>query len=278
MKLSNLAQRILFGLVAGPIVLWLLWMGGWWRAGLFTFMLGGGYWEYLRILRGPHPEAGRDPETILPTLAAALAWIGASGPFARFSGSRDLAIVLCVIWILLQGFRRLPRDQVFPWVAKVVAGLLYFGVWGASLFALCQGQGGGWGSLPALLFAVGACWIGDTAAYVAGHAFGRHKLCPELSPGKTVEGAVGAILATAAFGAWMVPAYLGAELWMGVVLGALLGGAAILGDLAESVLKRWGGVKDSSHLFPGHGGILDRTDSLLLAAPLLQAVLRAWRH
>ena len=278
MKLSNLSQRILVGLVAGPLVLWLLWMGGLWRAGLFTFVVGGGLWEYLRIVRGRHPEAGRDPETVLPTLAAGLAWIGASGPFARFSGSRDLAIVLSVVWILMHGFRRLPRDEVFPWITKAVVGLLYFGVWGSSLFSLCQGQGGGWGALTGLLFALGACWIGDTAAYATGRAFGRHKLCPQLSPGKTVEGAAGAILATAAFGAWIVPTYLGAELWMGVVLGALLGGAAILGDLAESVLKRWGGVKDSSHLLPGHGGILDRTDSLLLAAPLLSAVLRAWRH
>jgi phosphatidate cytidylyltransferase len=278
MKLSNNLQRILFGLVAGPVVLWLLWMGGLYRAALFTFILGGGYWEYLRILRGPHPQAGRDPETVLPTLAAALAWISPSGPFARFDGSRDLAIVLSVVWILLHGFRRLPRDQVFPWISKAILGLLYFGVWGSSLFALCRGQAGGWGTLPALLFAVGSCWIGDTAAYAAGRAFGRHKLCPELSPAKTVEGAVAAVLATAAFGAWMVPTYLGAELWLGVVLGALLGTAAILGDLAESVLKRWGGVKDSSHLFPGHGGILDRFDSLLLVAPLLQGVLQAWRR
>ena len=76
----------------------------------------------------------------------------------------------------------------------------------------------------------------------------------------------------------MVPAYLGAQLWVGVALGGLLGFAAILGDLAESVLKRWGGVKDSSNLFPGHGGILDRTDSMLLVAPFLSAVLQAWRH
>lgn len=278
MKLSNTAQRILFGLVAGPLVLWLLWMGGWYRAGMFTFIVGGGLWEYLKILRGAYPEAGRDPETIIPTLGAALAWISESGPFSRFSGSRELAIVLCVAWILLHGFRRLPRDRVFPWIAKAVVGLLYFGVWGSSLFSLCQGSRGGWDSIYALLYAVVSCWIGDTAAFVVGRALGRHKLCPDLSPAKTVEGAIGAILASAAFGAWAVPKFLGADLWVGVLLGVLLGVAAILGDLAESVFKRWGGVKDSSNLFPGHGGILDRADSLFLAAPLLQAVLRAWRH
>jgi phosphatidate cytidylyltransferase len=278
MKLSNGAQRVLFGLVAGPAVLWLLWMGGWWRVGMFTFIVGGGMWEYLRILGGGYPEAGREPESILPALAAALAWISESGPLARFSGSRDLAIVLSVAWILLHGFRRLPRDRVFPWIAKAAVGLLYFGVWGSSLFALCQGSRGGWESMYALIYAVMSCWLGDTAAYLAGRALGRHKLCPELSPAKTVEGAIAAILVSAAFGAWAVPNYLGADLWVGLTLGVLLGVAAILGDLVESVFKRWGGVKDSSNLFPGHGGILDRADSLLLAAPLLQAVLRAWRH
>lgn len=278
MKFNNTVVRILFGLVAGPAALWLLWMGGYWRAGFFTFVLGGAAWEYFRILRLRYPEAGRDPESIIPLLVAGLSWISASGPLARLGGSRDLAIVLSIAWILFYAFRRLPRDEVFPWVAKASIGLLYLGVWGSSLYGLCSGQGSGWTTIQALLFALLICWIGDTAAFAAGKLLGRHKLCPELSPGKTVEGAAGALIATAAFGAWYVPTYLGAELWMGVALGVLGGIAAIVGDLAESVLKRWSGTKDSSNIFPGHGGILDRFDSLFLVAPLVHAVFRAWRH
>ncbi|MBK9578418.1 MAG: phosphatidate cytidylyltransferase [Fibrobacterota bacterium] len=278
MTLSNNTQRILFGVIAGPLVLWLLWLGSWPRELLFSVFLAGAMWEYLRILRHKYPAIGVETEMVLPVIVGFLAWISPSGPLARLNYSLDLALVLTVAWILLQAFRRLERDDVFPWVAMAVSGLLYFGVWGSSLFALCTGRGGGWGPLAQLLFAIGVCWIGDSAAYFAGRAFGKHKLCPELSPGKTIEGAVAAVIATSAFGAWMVPAHLDGTIWMGVGIGAILGVAAILGDLLESVLKRWAGVKDSSKLFPGHGGILDRLDSLFLVAPLLMAILHSFRH
>lgn len=278
MKLGNTPVRILFGLVAGPAALWLLWMGGWWRAGFFTFVLGGATWEYFRILRSRYPAGGTDPEMVLPVLAAALGWLSTSGPLASHAGSRDLLLVLSISWILIHAFRRLPREEVFPWAAKASIGILYTGIWGSALYSLCAGRGGGWESIRSLLFALLACWIGDTAAFAAGKAIGRHKLCPELSPGKTIEGALAAVLVGTAFGAWYVPEFLGAQIWMGATLGGLVAVAGIVGDLAESVFKRWAGVKDSSNLFPGHGGILDRFDSLLLAAPLVQSVFQAWRH
>lgn len=301
MTLSNNTQRILFGLVAGPLFLFLLWQGGWYRDGLFTFLLGGATWEFMRILRARFPDAGREPETLLPTFAVFLSWLSANGPLTRLAGrlaeqadsalgadfvasslnkliaARELAMVLLVAWILLHGFRRLPRDQVFPWVSGTVVGILYLGVWGSSFYGLVGGGGGGWAKLYSFLFAMGCCWIGDSAAYFFGRAFGRHKLCPELSPGKTIEGAVAAIVSTGAFGAWMGTAFLGLAPWAAIALGAMLGGAAILGDLAESVLKRWADVKDSSRIFPGHGGILDRFDSLFLVAPVLLAILHAAR-
>jgi phosphatidate cytidylyltransferase len=278
MKLGNLAQRILFAVIVGPLGLWLLWMGGWWRAGALTFVLAGSAWEYFRLLRVRHPEAGRDPETILPVLVGAVGWISEGGPLSHLSGTRDLAIVLSVGWILLHAFRRLPRDEVFPWVAQAVVGFAYLGIWGSSLHGLCAGRAPGWEGIWGLVFAIVICWVADTSAYAVGRTLGRHKLCPELSPAKTVEGAIGSVVATAAFGAWFIPNFLGGDLWLGAVLGALSGAAAIAGDLAESVLKRWAGVKDSSHLLPGHGGLLDRFDSLFLVAPLVLAVFRAWRH
>jgi phosphatidate cytidylyltransferase len=278
MNMSNNAVRILFALVAGPLALWLLWMGGWYRIGLLSFFVGGAMWEYARILRVRYPMAGREPESILPTVAAVLVWISSVGPLARWSQWRDLVVALAVVWIVMQAFRRLPRDEAFPWIAKTVAGLLYFGVWGSSLLALCAGGSGGWQSMSGLLWALGVCWIGDTFAYFFGRAFGKHKLCPELSPGKSIEGAIAAVIATTAFSGWWAPRFLGLEIAQALVLGALLGGAGILGDLLESVLKRWAGVKDSSNLLPGHGGILDRMDSLFLVAPLLQAALVAFRR
>src|SRR5262249_26236396 len=120
----------------------------------------------------------------------------------------------------------------------------------------------------------------DTLQYYTGRAFGRHKLAPVISPKKTVEGAIGGFV-----GATLVMAFLGAS-WLPAVplnarvgLGLTLAGLGIVGDLLESALKRAADVKDSSHLIPGHGGVLDRVDALLLAAPVYIALLKygPWR-
>jgi phosphatidate cytidylyltransferase len=112
--------------------------------------------------------------------------------------------------------------------------------------------------------------LSDTFAFFVGHAIGRHRLAPTISPGKTVEGALGGLaggifgaLGAREFGLPHVP--LGHAILLGVLVAAL----GIAGDLFESLLKRWAGVKDSGGLFPGHGGMLDRMDSLLFAAPVL---------
>jgi phosphatidate cytidylyltransferase len=134
-----------------------------------------------------------------------------------------------------------------------------------------------------LLFLVlGLVWIADTAAYFAGNAFGRRRLAPAISPGKTWEGVAGAVAATLAYAIiFAVPgaplaAYARQAGWTGY-LGAvvLLCAVSVLGDLFESALKRQAGVKDSGSMLPGHGGILDRIDSILSALPTA-AVLLYW--
>ena len=119
-----------------------------------------------------------------------------------------------------------------------------------------------------VLFLVGVTWIGETSAYLVGSAIGRHKLAPVISPKKTVEGAaaqvVASVISGAALGAWLLP-----QCGLGVVVtgGALLGIVGQIGDLAESVIKRSVGTKDTGALIPGHGGVLDRIDSLLFNLP-----------
>jgi phosphatidate cytidylyltransferase len=124
-------------------------------------------------------------------------------------------------------------------------------------------------------------WAGDIAALYVGRAWGRHKLAPTLSPNKTWEGAIGSVLGSlvVAGGLLALSAQLAnwnivrlsfhGEIWYWLVLAVIVNGAAQVGDLAESALKRSVGVKDSGAILPGHGGILDRIDALLLAAPVM---------
>ncbi len=117
---------------------------------------------------------------------------------------------------------------------------------------------------------IGACvavWISDTAAYFAGRAFGRRKLCPAISPGKSVEGALAALLLAAPAAAWLWVLQAGWPLALAAGLAVLAVLAGMLGDLSESAVKRLLGVKDSGRWLPGHGGILDRVDALLMALP-----------
>jgi phosphatidate cytidylyltransferase len=119
-----------------------------------------------------------------------------------------------------------------------------------------------------VIFLVGVTWIGETTAYLVGSAIGRHKLAPVISPKKTVEGAVAqvvaSVLAAAFLGAWLLPQ---CATGVTVAAGMLLGVVGQVGDLAESVIKRSVGTKDTGRLIPGHGGVLDRIDSLLFNLP-----------
>lgn len=128
------------------------------------------------------------------------------------------------------------------------------------------------GVLPLLLL-MAVVWIADIAAYFTGKAFGRHKLAPSISPGKTWEGAAGAVVAVQLYGLAIKPALFdaaqmpSAPFWAAMLL--LLTAVSIVGDLFESMMKRQAGMKDSSQLLPGHGGVLDRVDSLTATLPLI---------
>jgi phosphatidate cytidylyltransferase len=130
------------------------------------------------------------------------------------------------------------------------------------------------GVAPVLFLAV-LIWSGDTAAYYAGRAFGTRRLAPAVSPGKTVEGAVASVGASAV-AAFLLAFFLDLPHgpFASVLVGIAVNVAAQLGDLAESLVKRCAGVKDSGTLFPGHGGMLDRADAFLLAGPVYALLLR----
>lgn len=169
---------------------------------------------------------------------------------------------------VLAMWRRPTPQLMLTAVMQTLFPVLFVGLALGYVIRLREVPGDTGSDLLLLLF---VCVISsDTAAYYVGRRFGRHKLAPALSPKKTWEGAIGGVTASAA-------AAIVACVWFyqalppvhAPVLGVLLGGAGVLGDLAESLIKRACGVKDSSGLLPGHGGLLDRTDSLLFAAPAL---------
>jgi phosphatidate cytidylyltransferase len=177
-----------------------------------------------------------------------------------------LAALLLLVAALARGAE---PAQAVPAAALTLLAAIYLGALGGTLAALRvlrPSELGAWRVALLLAIIMGS----DTLAFFVGRALGRHKLAPHISPGKTVEGALGG-LAGGVAGALAVRATGLPELPLvhALALGVAVAGFGILGDLVESLLKRWAGVKDSGGLFPGHGGMLDRLDSLLFGAPVL---------
>jgi phosphatidate cytidylyltransferase len=194
----------------------------------------------------PLVAAFAEPGHLLPSWSA-LAMAGAT-------------VVLLAVFL----FRQAPLESIPRSVSIVALSWLYCGLLIASLVGLRIRFGVAW-----VILAFVVTWANDTAAYFAGHAFGRHRLYERISPKKTWEGfaggAVGSVVGALATRWLLLPDEL--SLAAAIVIG--LGGAALgpLGDLAESMIKRAAGVKDSGRIIPGHGGLLDRIDALLFVAP-----------
>jgi phosphatidate cytidylyltransferase len=200
---------------------------------------------------------------------------GDATTYPRLAGGSLVLASVGVVLVAVGSFVRPdPRDGLATWIATVFGALYVSGL----AFVVRLGQLGpavptdaplgflgaerGW----ILLLVVGV-WSYDTGAYLVGRQIGRHRFLTHLSPSKTLEGLAGGLIATTlvvALGLWA----LGQPIWHAVLLGPIIGLAAQAGDLAESMLKRAAGVKDSSNIIPGHGGILDRVDSFLFAAPV----------
>lgn len=164
---------------------------------------------------------------------------------------------------------RLARQAASLWIAAPLASLVLL----KSASAPAASEVWSWNT--PILMAVLPLWAGDTAALFVGKAIGRHKLAPSISPNKTVEGALGN-LAACVLVAWGLGAWLRMPLSQWLACGVAVGVLGQVGDLLESVLKRKADVKDSGVLFPGHGGVLDRIDSLLFAAPAVASIFMYW--
>lgn len=166
-----------------------------------------------------------------------------------------------------------PGPAVFSGAAALLLAPLYVGLplgTLASIRVVCGPE--------TMVWLIGVIAISDSAQYYAGRAFGRRKLAPAVSPGKTIEGAIGgfvvAPIAAAALAPWGLPE---APMHIAALAGLILAAFGMAGDLFESLLKRSAGLKDSSSIIPGHGGVLDRIDAYLFAAPAFYLMLRLWQ-
>lgn len=262
----NLALRVASALVLFPIAVWFTFLGGLPFALLAGVAAAVAAAELVLMFGaiGLGEAFGIAVAGAIPFTAA----FGAAGELLPhwFGLALAGATVLLLTAFL---FRRQPLEQIPRALSIVVLSWLYCGLLVAALVAVRIRFGVGW-----VILAFVVTWANDTCAYFAGHAFGRHRLFERISPKKTWEGFAGGVLGSVA-GALVVRALLlQASLEPGAAIVVGLGAAVLgpLGDLAESMVKRAAGVKDSGRTIPGHGGLLDRIDALLFVAPWVYAV------
>jgi len=280
MAAGELARRIAVMAVGIPLAFLLFYLGSWALGAVVTLIaaLGAAEMYALAATRGvaAFRPLGVTAAAVLIIFSVAHTTLEGASGYLWWTVVAT-ALVSAVAALRFRGIEREPlaASAVTVFGALFVGGSLSFAVFLRNLEPLPRS----WVGASMLAYPVVVTWVGDILAYVLGSLYGRHRLSPKISPKKSVEGAVAGFAGSLASGAlfgWLV-----FDLWMHLPIGAAVGAlgailiatAAQIGDLAESLLKRSAGVKDSGRLLPGHGGVLDRFDALFLALPVAYAFL-----
>jgi len=256
-------KRWITALVIIPFLIVLISRGGtWWLAVVINAICIMALWEYFRIVFGKDRSiTALGLQTLAFATGSAILW---SLSFQAF----DTVLALIILNVVISAAISLPRfksdSTVLGIVFKQVIGVIYIPLFLSYLVLIRNGTDGVlW--LYLLLVLV---FSGDTGAYYVGSFFGRHKLCPAVSPNKTIEGSVGGIAASLGAGAVFKHFFLPLSPWgLSLLFFLSVNILSQVGDLFESQLKRVHRIKDSGTLLPGHGGVLDRIDALLFATP-----------
>ena len=281
---GNLVRRIGFAVVAIPLALAVVWYGG--SPLVLVLALVGGLGA--RELFDLSARRGVRPIRLFGLISAASMAPIFYGALTA-PGFRELVLdswpYVAAIWLIglltLVLATRSPADQPLSAAAITLLAVVYTGALPSFLIAIRHNRypERSWAGAWLVFFPLVVTWVCDTAAMFAGRALGGRKLAPTVSPGKTwsgsTAGVVGGTLMAPVFGALVLPRVgVNVPLWQLIVIAGLLSLIGQVGDLAESLFKREAGVKDSSHLIPGHGGVLDRFDSLYFVVPTAAALYR----
>ena len=266
----NLPVAVATGLVLGLVVVATL---VWWNWGFVLFASLGltlGVWEVCGALE----RCGMHPARWPLLIGTPLVMVGSYAAGQHSGEPKDAQ------WISLGGLALMMIASLFVRIPGGTKGFVtdaaasafvigYLPLLGSAVALMLAGNNGAARILCFIVCPI-AC---DTGAYAFGSLFGRHKMAPSISPAKSWEGFAGGIVLAMIVGAITVHLVLHAPIWVGIVLGLVVGCTGVLGDLVESAIKRDAGLKDMSHLLPGHGGVMDRLDSLLVAAPAAWLVM-----
>lgn len=274
-----LKDRVITVAILLPIGLTFIALGGWPFTLFVTLILGAAAWEFARIFRHGNGSGSRFAPSTAVILGGVVILALARGFFDRGAQMLYSPIILALLVMLSMavhvfGYQRGHEHSAVDFVIDM-GGIVYLGWLGGYLITLrlLEQPNGLW----AMLLALPAVWAADTAAYSIGRRYGRHKIAPRVSPGKSWEGYAAGIIFGAPVAGLLALLYSQFDpaftFTRGALLGLLLAALTPLGDLGESLIKRQFGIKDSSNLLRGHGGVMDRIDSWVWAAAISYMVI-----